>query len=114
MKAKSRPDFILRVNSVLIMWGEEKQASMQGALEDLKNKFGKLDPLHFGGIKFMICHAGAGPHIRFYTITIDGSTKKQANPLIIMAITPQFDISSFQDRVAIICTVINIARIIVT
>ena len=59
MKAKSCPDFILRVNSVLIMWGEEKQASMQGALEDMKNKFGKLDPLHFGGIKFMICYAGA-------------------------------------------------------
>ncbi|CAG8637425.1 3201_t:CDS:2, partial [Paraglomus occultum] len=57
-------DSLWNINdSVLIMWGEEKQASMQEALED---KFGKLDPL-----QFMICYAG---HIRFYAIGLNSKT----------------------------------------
>lgn len=63
-----RPDFLLWVREILLLWGEEKVVS--GAKQDLEKKFRAIDPIVLGDIKFMICYAANGPRIRFMLLTV--------------------------------------------
>ncbi|PKB96332.1 hypothetical protein RhiirA5_367778, partial [Rhizophagus irregularis] len=67
------------------------------AVEELKEKFNVLDPICFGKIQFMIGYA------------VTGSTKK---PSILSPLTSELNASNLVDRITILCTVVNIARII--
>ncbi|CAG8640961.1 147_t:CDS:2 [Paraglomus occultum] len=101
---------IKRSLGVLFVLGEEKADSLKDAEDDLWSKFGKINPLLFGGIKFMISYAGSGPHIRFFAI--DGSMEKLSDPLL--PISETLDMRTFHDRINVICTIIYISRLIMT
>ncbi|CAG8650558.1 9835_t:CDS:2, partial [Paraglomus brasilianum] len=109
-KGNDRPDFLCMLKDVLLFKGEEKpnQEEFGSARMELLTKFNWFDPLSFGTIRFMICYAAAGPKIRFFAL--DGS----ARPCTLTELTPKLDLSTPLNRIKVIQTVINIARILVT
>ena len=108
-----RPDFLCWANGVLLFKGEEKAEAddFSVAVDELKEKFNKFDPLYFGNVQFMVCYAVAGPLLGFYAI--NGSPN--ANPLNrLVPLSNRLNIRNSRDRVSILCMVVNIARIIRT
>lgn len=108
-----RPDFLCWTNNVLLFKGEEKAEvkNFQDAVKELEEKFNKFDPMYFGNIKFMICYAVAGRKLRFFAI--DGSPNTNS-PSRLVTLSNQLDINNCRDRIFILCTIVNIARIIRT
>ncbi|PKY32552.1 hypothetical protein RhiirB3_450821 [Rhizophagus irregularis] len=81
-----QPDFLCWIKKLLLFKSEEKASSSEfnTAVEELKEKFNVLDP---------ICFA-----------------KKK--PSILSPLTSELNASNLVDRITILCTVVNIARII--
>jgi len=106
-----RPDFLCWTKDLLLFKGEEKADAndMNIARDELIDKFNILDSIFFGEIKFMICYAAGGLKIRFYAI--DGSEETQKR---LIALTNPLNARNLLDRITILRTVVNIARIIMT
>ncbi|RUS14863.1 hypothetical protein BC937DRAFT_93219 [Endogone sp. FLAS-F59071] len=107
-----RPDFLLYVQNLLVLKGEEKAkaSDFDEALDDLSKKFSTLDPLFFGDMKFLLCYAAAGSVFRFFAI--DGTPEAQSKPSILVPLTPRLDLKSPVDRFAIVLKLINITRVL--
>ncbi|GBC53847.2 hypothetical protein RIR_jg19527.t1 [Rhizophagus irregularis DAOM 181602=DAOM 197198] len=86
MIGSKQPDFLCWIKKLLLFKGEEKASSSEfnTAVEELKEKFNVLDPICF--------------------------TKKK--PSILSPLTSELNASNLVDRITILCTVVNIARII--
>ncbi|RIB22181.1 hypothetical protein C2G38_2174613 [Gigaspora rosea] len=106
-----RPDFLCWVKNLLIFKGEEEaNANDLGmAINELVEKFSVLDPVFFDKIQYVICYAAAGSSIRFYAIGGSEGTVKQ-----LTALTNSLNASNHLDRITILRTIINIARIVLT
>ncbi|CAG8557062.1 5318_t:CDS:2, partial [Gigaspora margarita] len=106
-----RPDFLCWVKNLLIFKGEEKANAndLDMAINKLVEKFSVLDPVFFDKIQYMICYAAAGSSIRFYAIDGSEGAVKQ-----LTALTNSLNASNHLDRITILCTIINIARIVLT
>ncbi|CAB4419783.1 unnamed protein product [Rhizophagus irregularis] len=114
MIGSKRPDFLCWTKKLLLFKGEEKASSdeFNTAVEELKEKFNVLDPICFGKIQFMISYAVAGSTVRFYAI--DGLIEAKKKPSILFPLTSKLNASNLVDRITILRTVVNIARIILT
>eukprot|EP00742_Colponemidia_sp_Colp-10_P004307 GILJ01004594.1.p1 GENE.GILJ01004594.1~~GILJ01004594.1.p1 ORF type:complete len:452 (+),score=26.02 GILJ01004594.1:180-1358(+) len=66
-QATLRPDFLLWVNDVLFVKGEEESENMSKAINDLTNK---LNPwvLGVGKLPYVLCYAAVGPFVNFYAV----------------------------------------------
>ncbi|KAF0448601.1 crinkler family protein [Gigaspora margarita] len=106
-----RPDFLCWVKNLLIFKGEEKANAndLDMAINELVEKFSVLDPVFFDKIQYMICYAAAGSSIRFYAIDGSEGAVKQ-----LTALTNSLNASNHLDRITILRTIINIARIVLT
>ena len=113
-KGTQRPDFLCWINKLLIFKGEEKAnvGDFGTAKAELVEKFNVLDPIFFGNVKFMICYAAAGPNVQFYAI--DGSKETAKNPNQLIPFTSVLNSSNLVDRITILRTIVNIARIVLT
>ncbi|CAG8622793.1 10889_t:CDS:1 [Paraglomus brasilianum] len=113
MIGNKRPDFLCWVNGVLLFKGKEKAEAddFPVAVDELKEKFNKFDPLYFGNVQFMICYTVAGLLLGFYVI----NGLPNSNPLNhLVPLSNQLNIKNSRDRVSILCMVVNIACIIRT
>ncbi|RGB38526.1 hypothetical protein C1646_755581 [Rhizophagus diaphanus] len=93
--------------------GEEKASSgeFNMAVEELEEKFNVLNPIYFGKIQFMIIsYAAAGSTVRFYAI--DNSIEAKKKPSILFPLISELNASNLVDRITILRTVVNIARIL--
>ncbi|CAG8551218.1 3686_t:CDS:2 [Racocetra fulgida] len=108
-----RPDFLCWTNNVLLLKGEEKAVieDFSKAKNKLEEKFNKFDYMYFGNIQFMICYAAAETRLCFFAI--DGSPNTNLSSRLVV-LSNQLDVNNRQDRVSILCIVVNIARIIRT
>lgn len=61
---------------------------------------------------FLICYAAAGSNVQFYAI--DGLKETVKNPNQLMSLTSVLNFSNLVDRITILCTIVNIAHIILT
>ncbi|CAG8522299.1 29647_t:CDS:2 [Gigaspora margarita] len=106
-----RPDFLCWVNNLLILKGEEEASAnnLYMARNELVEKFSVLNPVFFDKFQYMICYAAAGSSIGFYAI--DGSEGAVQR---LIALTNSLDANNHIDRITILRTVINIARIVLT
>ncbi|POG62548.1 hypothetical protein GLOIN_2v1810596 [Rhizophagus irregularis DAOM 181602=DAOM 197198] len=113
-KGTQRPNFLCWIKKLLIFKGEEKAnvGDFDTARIELVEKFNVLDPIFFGNIKFLICYAAAGSNVQFYAI--DGSKETVKNPNQLMPLTGVLNSINLVDRITILRTTVNIARIMLT
>ncbi|KXZ43705.1 hypothetical protein GPECTOR_82g239 [Gonium pectorale] len=98
-----RPDGVLRGNSgrrLLAKW-EDKAASMEQAVEDLRKKTAAWTQLYYGDIEYLPCFAAAGSNLQFYAIS-----RASGMATAPRAISPRYDLNNTADRVeAVMATV---------
>ncbi|PKY39887.1 hypothetical protein RhiirA4_415402 [Rhizophagus irregularis] len=113
-KGTQRPDFLCWIKKLLIFKGEERAnvGDFDTARIELVEKFNVLDPIFFGNVKFLICYAAAESNVQFYAI--DGLKETVKNPNQLMPLTGVLNSINLVDRITILRTTVNIARIVLT
>ncbi|RGB22127.1 hypothetical protein C1646_678054 [Rhizophagus diaphanus] len=113
-KGTQRPDFLCWIKKLLIFKGEEKAnvSDFDIARIELVEKFNVLNSIFFGNVKFLICYAAAGSNMQFYVINSSKETVKNLNQL--MPLTSVLNSINLVDRITILRTTVNIARIMLT
>ncbi|CAI2175856.1 6155_t:CDS:2, partial [Funneliformis geosporum] len=97
--------FLCWLEDVLFLKGKEKasQNSFNAARNELTEKLGNLDPIYFGGVRYIFCYVAAGNKFQFYVIDKQKSLHALRQGLTLVI-----------HRLKIIQMVVNIIRVMVT
>ncbi|GFR49574.1 hypothetical protein Agub_g11621 [Astrephomene gubernaculifera] len=104
-----RPDGVLRGKSdrrLLARW-EDKAASMEQAVEDLRKTTAAWTPLYYGDIEYLPCFAAAGSNLQFYAIS--RASGMAAAP---RAIGPRYDLTNAADRARAVMATIKFYQLL--
>eukprot|EP00128_Syssomonas_multiformis_P000063 Colp12_sorted_trinity150504_noHs@35754 len=99
-----RPDFILKLNKVPVVVGEEETNSFKKARKDLRKKFSFWNPLYLGSAPYIFAYAACWPNFQLFVITPD---------LELTPVTKSLLLDDIKDRLNLVRTALNLSRILV-
>ncbi|PNH00232.1 hypothetical protein TSOC_013959 [Tetrabaena socialis] len=104
-----RPDGVLRGydgRRLLAKW-ENKAASMDDAVEDLRKKTAVWTPLYYGNIEYLPCFAAAGSNLQFYAIS-----RASGMATAPRAVSSRFDLTNAADRARAVMATIKFYQLL--
>ena len=101
----ARPDVYLWASTFLLLVGEEKKSGtdLSEATKDLAAKLDGWSPILMGETSFLFGFGVSGPHVCFYAYN---------DKTVPFAITPKFDLSKKDVRVAFVPVLFQLARVL--